>query len=237
MLTINQTRDDLLSKLSFPDPSIAPAQALDDCWQAMNAALQVLQTAGEVFFTRTQEVLSFTAGTGMVAMPQSVQSVIGPARWNDSVPLRALISRGELDQFDRIYFGSDTFGAAQGQPMAYFIEDVRAGNEGEIVQSNMYLAPVPDADCTVTIDVVPDAPMYSLADFTPGTALIPVAQNYTESVFLPIARMFITRSAYWSRPDIVPSLQADYDRAMVHLSAVGGFPPVTHPDPKRATDA
>ncbi len=237
MLTINQTRDDLLSKLSIPDASLADVQALNDCWQAMNSALQVLQTAGEYFFTRTKESFPFSAGTAVYALPQDVQNVIGPARWNDQIPLRALASRGELDQFDRIFLGSSSYGVALGVPMAYFVEEVRAGNAGDIVQTNIYLAPAPALAGSLNIDVVLDTPMYSLASFTPGTALIPVAQNYTESVFLPIARMFITRSAFWSRPDIVPSLQADYDRAVAHLSAVGGFPPVLHPDPKRATDA
>lgn len=235
MLTINQVRDDLLSKLSMP--ASTDQQALQDVVIAMNHALQLLQTAGEYYFTRQKLLVPFSAGTAVVALAQNIQSIIGPGRWNDSISLRALISRGEYDQFDRIYLGSATFGVATGVPMAYFIEDVRVGNIGDIVQTNIYLCPKPALAGSLAIDVIPDAPSYSTADFTPGTALIPVAQNYTESVFLPIARMNITHSAYWSRPDLVPQLQVDYDRAMAHLISVGGFPDIGHPDPARVTDA
>lgn len=237
MMTINQTRDDLLSKLSIPDASKADVQALNDCWQSMNAALQVLQTAGEYYFTRTKLGCPFSAGTAIFMLPQNVQSIIGPGRWNDVIPLRALVSRGEYDSFNRIYLGTATYGVSTGVPMAYFVEDVRSGNVGDIVQTNVYLCPIPALAGTLFIDIIPDTPMYTLADFTVGTALIPVAQNYTESVFLPIARMFITRSAYFSRPDIVPSLTADYERAMTHLISVGGFPDIGHPNPERVTDA
>jgi hypothetical protein len=51
-----------------------------------------------------------------------------------------------------------------------------------------------------------------------------VAQNYTESVFLPIARMLVTRSSQFSRPDLRPQLTEDFQRAMGLLSTVGGFP-------------
>lgn len=237
MLTINLCRDDLLSKLGIPDASVAPVQALNDCWQSMNYALQVLQTAGEYYFTRQKLACAFSAGTAVFSLPQTIQSIIGPGRWNDTIPLRAIVSRGEYDQFDRIFLGSASFGVNSGVPMAYFVEDVRVGNVGDVVQTNIYLCPRPALAGTLYIDVIPDTIAYGLADFNPGTALIPVAQNYTESVFLPIARWNITRSAYFSRPDIQPSLKDDYDRAMAHLISVGGFPDIGHPDPARVTDA
>ena len=236
MLNIVQVRNDLLSKLSIEDPTLATALSLQDCVIAINQALQVLQTAGQDFFTREKITLPFAAGTALFQMTKTVQTIIGPARWNDSISLRALVSRGELDQFDRIYFGSVTYGVAVGVPMAYWVENLRDGNSGDIDLINIYLAPKPDTAGNLVLEIINDAPSYTTADFTAGTAILPVAQNYTESVFLPLARMFVTRSSVFSRPDIVPQLQTDYDRAIATLADVGGFPNAVQPKPPREVD-
>jgi len=237
-LTIAQVRDDLLSKLGYEDASLAPALALQDCLIAINGSLQILQTAGEDFFTREEVVLTFVAGTAFFTLPQDVQTVIGPARWNDETPLRALESRGELDQFDRIYLGVSDQGTAEGDPFAYWVENVRNGNSGDINQVKIWLAPRPSIAGDLYVDVVHDAPTYDINDFSAGTAILPVAQNYCESVFLPVARMLVTNSFLFSRPDIMPGLQRDYDRATKTLADVGGFPNAVIPDkPPRRIDA
>ena len=234
-LTINQTRDDLLSKLSL-DYATAPAQAVQDVLVSINQAMQILQTAGEYYFTRVSLSLPFSAGTALVLMAGNIQTVIGPARWNNSIPLKALTGRGEYDQYDRIFGGLTTYGPGLGTPQAYFVENLRNGVAGDIVQTNIYLCPIPNIAGTLVIDVINDAPNYSTSDFSPGTAILPVAQAYIESVFLPIARMCTTRSAYFSRPDYIPQLQSDYDRAIQHLVAVGGFPDPYQVSPQRKID-
>lgn len=236
-LTIAQVRDDLLSKLGIEDSGLAPALALQDAVIAINGALQFLQTAGEDFFTREEVVLPFVAGTAFYTLPEDVQTVIGPARWNDTVPLRALESRGELDQFDRMFLGVSDYGTSDGDPMAYWVENLRNGNSGDINEVRIWLAPRPAIGGQLYVDVVHDAPTYDTDDFAAGTAILPVAQNYTESVFLPIARMLVTRSIFFSRPDQLPSLQSDYERAMATLADVGGFPNAVQQKPPRKVDA
>lgn len=237
-LTISQVRTDLLSKLGIEDPLDAEPLQDQDCLIAINGALQMLQVAGEDFFTREHVVLPFSAGTALFALDTDVQTVIGPARWNDVTPLRALESRGELDQFDRIFLGNANEGTSEGDPLAYWVENIRQGNAGDIVQVNIWLAPRPLIAGDLYVDVVHDAPTYDQADFSAGTAVLPVAQNYVESVFLPIARMLVTRSSQFSRPDILPGLTTDYERAMATLSYVGGFPNAQHPDkPPRKVEA
>lgn len=239
MLSIIQVRNDLLSKLAYDDPTLAPAGALQDVVIAMNGAMQMLQTAGQDYFTRETLALAFTAGTSMYALSQSVQTIIGPARWNNNPvvgagrPLSALNSRGELDQFDRIFLGVSNYGTDLGDPLAYWVENIRKGTTGDINQINIYLAPLPRVAGTLTVDVVNDAPNYSVSDFIPGTAILPVAQNYTESIFLPIARLLVSRSSYFSRPDTLASLQADYDHAVATLANSGGFPNAVQSAPKR----
>jgi hypothetical protein len=236
MLTITQVRDDLLSKLNIEDATLATALQLQDVVIAINGAMQTLQVAGQDFFTREKLTIGFSAGTAMYPISQTIQAVIGPVRLNDSQPLRALGSRGELDQFDRIFRGVADYGAAQGDPIAYWVENIRYPAGPDANQINIWLAPVPLSSGSLVIEVVKDAPAYDVAALAGGTAL-PVAQAYTESIFLPIARMLITRSSLFSRPDIVEGLTADYQLAIARLAAAGGFPNMAQPEPPREVTA
>lgn len=235
-LTFAQTRNDLLSKLGYEDYTLAPALALQDCVVAINGALQMLQTAGQDYFTREKLTTAFGIGVGMVALAKTIQTVIGPVRWNDIKPLRALASRGELDQYDRIYLGSSSYGAAAGTPQAYWIENIKSGTTGDINQINLWLVPVPSVAGNLVSEIINDAAAYVVADLS-GSGVIPVAQAYTESIFLPIARMLVTRSSQFSRPSILPGLTTDYQVAMQRLGYGGGFPNAVQPEPAREVSA
>ncbi len=236
-LTIKQTRDDLLSKLGIEDSSTASALALQDVVIAINGAMQMLQTAGQDFFTRQFLTIPLLAGTTFYSI-DNVQSILGPVRWNDSKPLRELESRGEIDQFARIFLSDTAYGTGvPADPEACFFEAVRnSSSAGNITQLHLFLAPIPAAIApgSVTMEVVNDAVSYSVGDLS-STVVLPVAQNYTESVFLPVARMLITRSHLFSRPDILEGLTADYQNAMARLATVGGFPDAVQPEPDRKT--
>lgn len=238
-LTIKQAANDLLSKLGVEgtDPSLASASTQQDVVVALNGAMQMLQTAGQDFFTRQELTLALSAGISIYDIPASGQAVIGPVRWNNLKPLRALTSEGELDQFARIFLGDSVYGGgANGDPIAYFVKYLRSGSAGEICALTIRLAPAPvSPPGNIVIEMVNDAVAYVVADLTLTTAL-PVAQNYTESVFLPIARMLVTRSSQFSRPDLLAQLTADYQLAMQTLGLAGGFPNVENPGPERKTE-
>jgi hypothetical protein len=234
-LTVAQCRDDLLSKLGIESAALATDLALQDVAVAMNGALQELQRAGEAFFTRESLTVTIGAGTAFYTLPQAIQSVIGPARLNDVTPLRGMNSRGELDQFARIFFNETGVGAGTGVPMAFYVDTRRqAAVAGDIVRSNLYLAPAPLAAGTLVLDVVNDAPGYDVDDLD-DTTEIPVAQAYTESIFLPIARMLVTRSSTFTRPNLLPQLTEDFERAMQRLATAGGFPAGVLRTPERET--
>ncbi len=238
-LTIVQTRNDLLSKLGIEDATLAPALALQDVVIAINGAMQMLQTAGQDYFTRETVTLTLAAGTSIYTVPASMQAVIGPVRWNDLKPLRALTSEGEFDQFARIFRGLTGYGVGpDGDPIAYFVKYLRVSNQGgDICGITVRLAPAPAAPAgTLVVEIVNDAPAYVVADLS-STAALPVAQNYTESIFLPIARLLVTRSSTFSRPNLLPQLQEDGLRAMQMLGVSGGFPNVEQPGLERKVDA
>jgi hypothetical protein len=236
-LQIVQARDDLLSKLGIEDATLASALALQDVIVAINGAMQLLQTAGQDYFTREILTITLAAGTSIYNVPVSVQSVLGPVRWNNTKPLRALTSEGELDQFDRVFQGGSSYGVGtDGNPIAYFVKYLRNGTKGDICAISIRLAPAPSAPPgTLVAEVVNDAPEYAVADLT-STDYLPVAQNYTESIFLPIARLLITRSSQYSRPDTLAQLEGDGQRALQMIGFSGGFPNVDAPAPERRVE-
>lgn len=229
-LTIVQARNDLLSKLGITDASTATALTLQDVVIAINGAMQTLQTAGQDYFTRQELTLTLAAGTAVYNIPASVQAVLGPVRWNNEKPLRSLNSQGEIDQFARIFLGESGYGVGDdGDPIAYWVKYLRQGSTGEICAVTIHLAPAPAAPPgTLLVEGVYDAPPYVVADLA-STAILPVAQNYTESIFLPIARMLITRSSQFSRPDLLAQLTSDGNTAMQRLGFAGGFPNEAQP--------
>ena len=121
--------------------------------------------------------------------------------------------------------------------MAYWVDNSRSGNEGDINLVQIWVAPIPQSPPgSLTIDVVNDAPAYVVADLD-NTTELPVAQDYTESIILPLARMLVPRSSQFSRPDLLPQLTVDYQVAMQRLAMAGGFPNVNQPEPKREVTA
>jgi hypothetical protein len=234
-LQLIQVRNDLLSKLGIEDPSLAGSLVLQDVVVAINGAMQMLQTAGQDYFTRQEITVGIYAGTSIYQIPGSVQSVLGPVRLNDEKPLRALESQGQYDQFARMFLGDTDYGPGSGEPKAYWPKYLRQGSTGDVCDIELYLAPRPVASSSLTVEVVNDAPEYMVADLDDTTEL-PVAQNYTESIFLPIARMLVTRSSQFSRPDLLEQLTADAQRAFAKLGVSGGFPNEEQPYPPRKTE-
>jgi hypothetical protein len=237
-LTLVQARNDLLSKCGVENATLASALLLQDVVVAINGAMQMLQTAGQDYFTRQRLTITLSAGTAVYTVPASLQSVLGPVRWNDSKPLRALDSIGEYDQFARAFLGESEYGVGEdGDPIAYWVDYLRSGTTGDICAVTIQLAPAPAAPAGyIVAEVVNDAPSYVVADLSSSTVL-PVAQNYTESIFLPIARMLVTRSSQFSRPDILDQLTSDAGVAMQRLGFSGGFPNAAAPTPERAVTA
>ena len=235
-IPISSVYADLLSKLGIESTAGVSTLQQQDCVIAINGALRVLQTAGEVYFTRNKVSLNLTAGVGSYTLGTAIMSVIGPVRLNDVQPLTPLESRGQIDQYDRIFGGGNSFGASSGAPECYYPEYVNNGHStGNIDQVNLWIVPIPAATGFVTLEVVNQAPSYSASDLT-TSVMIPVAQNYTETIFLPIARMLITRSSQFSRPDILKQLTDDYQMAMSRIGYAGGFPMAKQPIAKRETN-
>ena len=234
-LQIVQARNDLLSKLGIEDAAEADALTLQDVVIALNGAGQMLQTAGQDYFTREEIVVDIYAGTSIYPINRNVQAVLGPVRLDNEKPLEALESQGQYDQYDRIFKGGDSYGPGVGEPEAYWPKYLKEGDTGDICDVQLYVAPTPITPASLTIEVVNDWEELVVADLDDTTEL-PVAQNYTESIFLPIARMLVTRSSQFSRPDLLKQLESDASVAMQRLGVSGGFPNEEQPRPPRRTE-
>jgi hypothetical protein len=234
-LTIVQARNDLLSKLGIEVAADASQLTLQDVVVALNGAGQMLQTAGQDYFTREEIVVGIYAGTSIYPINRNVQAVLGPVRLDNEKPLEGLESQGQYDQYDRIFRGGSSYGPGSGEPEAYWPKYLKEGDTGDICDVQLYVAPTPIAPGSLTIEVVNDWQELVVADLDDTTEL-PVAQNYTESIFLPIARALVMRSSQFSRPDLAKMLQADADVAMQRLGVSGGFPNEAQPRPPRRTE-
>ena len=232
-MQIIQVRNDLLSKLGIEDATLAGALVLQDVVVAINASGQLLQTAGQDYFTRELLDIGIYAGTSIYQINRSIQSILGPVRLGTK-PLFGLESQGQYDQFDRIFNDGAGYGPGSGEPQAYWPKYLKNGTAGDICDIEMYFAPTPTVPATVTIEVVKDWVELVVADLD-STAELPVAQDYTESIFLPLARMLITRSSQFSRPDLLAQLTSDAQSAMQRLGLSGGFPNQETPAPPRRT--
>jgi hypothetical protein len=234
-LTVIQARNDLLSKLGIEDPAEASALTLQDVVVAINGAGQMLQTAGQEYFTKERISVGIYAGTSIYPIPRTTQNAIGNVLLDDAKPLTGLDSEGQYNQFGRTVLGETEYGPGVGEPRAYWVDFTKDGDSGDICDINLWVAPTPEDPGTITIDVVKDWIEYVVADLD-STEELPVAQNYTESIFLPIARMLVMRSSQFSRPDIADMLTADANRAMAALGVSGGFPNEVQPRPPRQTE-
>lgn len=224
-LTLSDIRDDLLRKLGY-DTSSAPDSALNDIATALNWALQTMWQAGDSWFLRETLNLALSAGTGVYLLPDSVRSVLGPVRGKSGRQLRRLEARGEVAEYARMYLGQSARALPDNDPQAYYIEHGRkAGADSHGIR--VFLVPAPDAqaiadDSPLEIEGVSECPAYEVADLS-GTTPVPVADQFTESILLPLARLAVTRSELFSRPDTLARIEADAAQA---LRALGARSPV-----------
>lgn len=223
-------RDDLLRKLGFESAAGASAGVLADVLAAMNYAQQTLWLAGPDYFSRTQIALTLVGDVAAYTLAETVQSVLGPVRIKSGRTLRAIESRAELDNFGLIYLGQASPVMASGTPLAYFVEELFQAS-AEQTRIKIYFAPAPtvaEAGAAV-VEGVSDCTGFVTGDLA-STDVLQVAQQYVESLFLPLARKALTRSTYFSASDLEKKIEADYQEALAMLRRAGGLPP----DAKRA---
>jgi hypothetical protein len=216
-------RDDLLRKLGIESAGSASASVLADVLAAMNYAQQTLWMAGPDYFTRSQISLALTDGVSAYTLADTVQSVLGPLRLPSGRTLRALGSRSEFDNFGMLYLGQLSPAVDAGTPLAYFVESLnQAGPEPGKIKIHVIPKPSGASAGSAVLDGVVECTSYVSTDLT-STDVLPIAQQYTESLFLPLARKAIMRSTYFSAKDLAQQIEADFEEALAMLRKAGGY--------------
>lgn len=199
-MTRDKIKEALLAFVWVETPSLAPTYILSDVANAVNAAFQTIWLAPHDHYRRKNTTLSTVASTQAYTLtPANVQEILNPVKIG-AKQLRPIKHRGDFDHYATRYLGATSDPAAEGQPVAYYVERRNNAGTADLSAISIYLTPTPDAVYTVTYDYVGDAPTYTVSQMADATAL-EFPHQYVESIFLPLARYFMMNSHFFHESD------------------------------------
>lgn len=220
-LTVKDIIDDILLLWGIQSGAIAPAFQLKRAIHDMNGALQMIWSMAKDadYFSRVTLTIPIAGGVSSYVLPTSVLHELGPCRfYGTGIPLRPISSRSQFDSFAPIFLGVPTFQLPQSNPIAYWIENLNIELPNN-VQRILHVVPTPVAAITLLLDVSTQAPRYEWSDYLAATPL-QFPQLYADSVLIPFCRYRAMTSFRVIRPDITPSLVADYQNALKLIGAI-----------------
>lgn len=217
-MTRKEIRDDVLRKVWFEDPTKAPSYVIADVVIEINRALQtVWSLPGREWFRRQPIEVPIVSGTNRYELPATLQSVLGVSRLNGA-SLRPVDSQSDIEHYARRYLGESS--ETPGTPAVYWVEMLASGASPDSAAAFLWLAPSPNADGTLTIQVSTEAPIYTAADLTDEEQVIPMPHGYVESLFLPVARFYASRSHWFKDAAKLEELRTDATSAFNALGLV-----------------
>lgn len=164
----------------------APRFAMERAISDLNASLQMVwnQAKDRTYWTSETLTLNLLLDETSIALANDIQNVTGPLRRSDNKrPLTPVGTMGELDTFADLYLD----GSVPTEPIAYHIDrSKQVGNDP--AKCVLHVHPqIQEASVDFLLDVVKEAPRYTLADLD-SCPLIPIPHQYVETLLLPIAR-------------------------------------------------
>lgn len=186
----------------------------------ITAALEVPGTGGNVVgYAQISGVALSGGAAAQSAYPlaNTTQSILGPVKTATGALLRRVDDFGDVQNFGLLYLGQTTAPMTDGVPLAYHVRDTRT-NADNLHLVTLHVMPAPSAAAVAAhsplmVDGVKACKTYTTADIA-STAAIQVADGYAESLFLPLARLQITRSHLFSQLENLERIQADAAMAM-----------------------
>jgi hypothetical protein len=228
-MKIGDVADDITQVFGIPKFLQAPDFVQSRVLVDINAAIQQMQNAGEDYYARQDIDVALVANQEVYELSDTIREVLDPARLDDGTLLRKLTSRGQLYQFGQIFLGQANDTVTAGLPAYFYVQSKFRSSDADDVDIFLHLLPVPstaaaNAGRQVVLPVIETPSTFTLADLTAGTALLPVPQNYAESIFLPLARWNATTCFMFYERDKIPRYEQEYARAVRLLE---------HADPRR----
>lgn len=217
-LTILDLYNDGMALLGIYNPSVVPQEVRDHVLSDINQALQLMQLAGEDFYSREYLPITLAAGTSLYSLPEEVQQILEPVRLSNGSTLVGLKSRSDYDKFGETFLGV-IGNVPNGEPLAYFVETLRDNAGPDATMINFYVTPAPASETTLILNVINDPPSYTLSDLQATPAPTPpVPHKYHESVLRPLVRMNVTSCDLYARKqEGYRMIERDYLKALTLL--------------------
>lgn len=201
-MNLVEIRADLLRKLGIDAPDDATESVDADVLIAINTAGQVLNVAGDPFWLiEAAEVGVSEVIASKVIAGRSVKSVRVKA---SSSPLLRVDSLWQLQQYAAMFLGQSEPSASYA-PQAFHVE-----MEPTSKAVTVTFGPKPLEAATLSIQFVPTFEAWTLDEISTGDTVPPIPHSYVESIFLPMARYYMTRSHWFNRGDLLPSIEKDF---------------------------
>ena len=219
-LTVCDVVRDILLCWGIEQPCSAPKMAKIAALNVLNNGMQVLwnQAKDRNYWTQSTISIAFTSGTDSVVMDQTIQNVIGPARLSTGEPLVPLANISESESFSSAFLEE----SSPTRPVGYFVE--RNNQSGaDPAKCTMILSPVPSSNITVRVDVVKEAPRYTILDLD-SCALCPVPHKYVESILMPVCRYLSMHSHLYTNRESEKTIERAYIEARRHLDVADPLP-------------
>jgi hypothetical protein len=219
-LTICDVVRDILLSWGMEQPCSTPKMAKIAAVNILNQALQVLwnQAKDRNYWTQSTASLVFAANVRELDMENAIQNVVGPARLSTGETLVPLANISEIENFENSFLESTT----SAKPCAYFIErNFQAG--ADPARCRMMISPAPATQVTVNIDVVNEAPRFTIIDLE-SCPLCPIPHKYVESLLLPVCRYLAMHSHLFIQRDRQEVIAQGYAQARQLLDVADPLP-------------
>jgi hypothetical protein len=225
-MNLPDIKNDLLRKLFIERPGNSPDYVLDDVLHAINSAGQLLNSIGFPFWAKETIDLKFSH-----IIPERVldaRKVEVVRSKSTGLALQRASSRAQVKQWESIFESAEgNYNSAGYQSARVFFSEAEVPST--LKQVRLRVGPSPLLEQTVTVEYVPVFERYTRADMENESVSVAVPSDYVETLFLPIARYFATRSHFFSHTENFARLEDDYRQAVSMLQAVN--PELSMPTP------
>jgi hypothetical protein len=196
---------DLLSKVQIEPGTTAPAAVLTDVLTAINSAAQFMNMAGHPFWATGRETVSL--GSTVTFELDDARAVKKVLRMSNGLPLLRADSLSEVVNFFYTHF-------AKADVTVDYLATIYHCEQGEdATKLSFTFGPAPLRDQEVEITYAPTFTNYTSADLDNAAKSPDVGAGYVETLFLPLARFYISRSQFFNNDSLKASIEADYGMA------------------------
>lgn len=214
-MTVRQVFENVIQTLMIEkgdnSPDFIRTRVIDD----LNAAVQTM-TTGLDYFTAEEIPLQISAGSPTADLPEDTLNIHGQPMLGDGSPLTRIATAGEFNQYAQIFLGYKN-NAPAGRPSGIFFDTGNRPGSANSVKTTVRFCPAPDVAHTVKILISRRPTKYTVADLSGSSPEIPMPAKNAESILLPIVRWNVRTSHFFNSPNMLPSMEQEYQAALVQL--------------------